>query len=168
MQEPVGIAMVWRELSLRGKKVESEPGGFQLCTSSQWGMFCTARDFVKGISHWVGVEFRTCQDRFHHNTPSPFSSRCTMKPLITMLRDTCHHNAPWHLSSQYSRILFITMFHDHVITILHGPCHNNAPEFLSSQGSMTVSSQCSIILVWSSSFEWFFFQMLKLITLYLF
>lgn len=62
MQEPVGIAMVWREFSLRGKKVESEPGGFQLRTSSQWGVFCTASDFIKGISHWLGVEFRTCQD----------------------------------------------------------------------------------------------------------
>ena len=39
------------------------------------------------------------------------------------------------------------MFHDSVITMLHGPCHHNAPEFLSSQCSMTVSSQCSIILV---------------------
>lgn len=62
MQEPGGIAMVWREFSLRGKKVESEPGGFQLRTSSQWGVFCTASDFIKGIRHWLGVEFRTCQD----------------------------------------------------------------------------------------------------------
>ena len=47
------------------------------------------------------------------------------------------------VSSQCSRILVITMFHDHVITILHGSSHHNAPEFLSSQCSMTVSSQCS-------------------------